>query len=61
MNVNKDTVSAFTVYCSVCMCVCVCVCVCGLVCIQSVVQCGVERQIAIFKEVSQQSFGKNAV
>jgi len=27
MNVNKDTVSAFTVYCSVCVCVCVCVCV----------------------------------
>jgi hypothetical protein len=23
MNVNKDTVSAFTVYCSVCVCVCV--------------------------------------
>ena len=55
MNVNKDTVSAFTVYCSVC------VCVCGLVCIQSVVECGVERQIAILKMVSQQSFGKNTV
>jgi len=57
MNVNKDTASAFTVYCSVC----VCVCVCGLFCIQNMVECGVKRQIAIFKVVSQQSFGKSAV
>jgi hypothetical protein len=43
------------------LCVCVCVYVCELVCMQSVVECGVERQIAILKLVSQQSFGKNTI
>jgi hypothetical protein len=52
MNVNEYTVTALY---------CVLLCVCGPLCNQIVLERGVERQIAVLKVVTPESFGKNAV